>query len=118
MISASKFCKIISRWGKTQGASSIRVVERSLESFMETMVDYGQKSTWIRLFTEQQRCRRKAELCRGIGRPLLSRDVRSKTVTAGFKPKDTILWDLKEENLLAKGKVVKYLSTEKSPCLL
>lgn len=44
MISASKFCYIITRWGKTQGASSLRGTERSLESRMETMVDYGQKS--------------------------------------------------------------------------
>lgn len=49
MISASKFCCTITRWGKTQGASSLRVIERSLESFMETMVDYGQKAfTWVR----------------------------------------------------------------------
>lgn len=34
----------------------------------------------------------------------------SKTVTAGFEPKDTILWDLQEESLAAKGEVVKYLS--------
>lgn len=34
----------------------------------------------------------------------------SKTVTAGFEPKDTILWDLQEESWAAKGEVVKYLS--------
>lgn len=43
MITASKFCKTITRWGKPQRPSSLRAVERSLKSFMETAVDYGQR---------------------------------------------------------------------------
>lgn len=39
---------------------------------------------------------------------LLYRDVRNKNVTAEFEPKDTILWDLQVENLVAKRKVRKY----------
>lgn len=39
----------------------------------------------------------------------LARGIRSKTVTAGFLPKDTILWDLHEQNLAAKGEVMKIL---------
>lgn len=39
---------------------------------------------------------------------LLYRDARSKNLTAAFEPKDTILWDPQEENLVAKGEVRKY----------
>lgn len=56
-------------------------------------------------------CRRGAELCRGIRRPLtklLYRDVRNRSVTAEFEPKDSIFWDPQEENWVAKGKVRKY----------
>lgn len=35
------------------------------------------------------------------------RGIRSKTVTAGFLPEDTILWGLQVESLAAKEKVVK-----------
>lgn len=37
----------------------------------------------------------------------MARGIRSKTVTAGFLPEDTILWDLQVESLAAKEKVVK-----------
>lgn len=37
----------------------------------------------------------------------LARGIRSKAVTAGFLPEDTVLWDLQVESLAANGKVVK-----------
>lgn len=43
-ISASKFWKIIAWGGRTQGASDLRVVERSWESFKEIVMDYSQKA--------------------------------------------------------------------------